>query len=178
MCSLSIGLCQRRHWPDPTFETAHSRRGWACTVRVNNREYTSDTGYESEALAQEAAATRAYAICRDFSVNDGLLPGQRQGQAGVTQGLPVAIGTGRRSRKNTQQYETAAYQHTSDPYADTGSRGSSPRSSGSELDTASRRSSKSSSSAAYYVCVCQRAAVRSAYERCGYCAQEAGQRWF
>lgn len=144
---------------------------------MNNREYTSDTGYDSEALAQEAAATRAYAICRDFSVNDGLLPGQRRGQAGVTQGLPVAIGTGRRSRNITQQYETSAY-HDVAMFADAGSRGSSPRSSGSDLDTASRRSSKSSSSGTYYMCVCQRAAVRSAYERCGYCAHEAGQRWY
>lgn len=176
----ATGLCQRRHWPDPTFEPSHSRRGWACTVRVNNREYTSDSGYESEALAREAAATRAYAICRDFSLNDGMFPGQRQGQPGVVQGLPVAIGTGRRSRKSTSahQYSSAlsqGYQDAAALYEDTASRGSSPRSSDSGIDFSSRRSSKSSSSS--YLCGCGRAAVRSAYERCGYCVQDAS-RWY
>ncbi len=148
-------------------------------MRVNNREYTSDTGYENEALAREAAATRAYAICRDFSVNDGMFPGQRQGQPGVVQGLPVAIGTGRRNRKGSHQYyDTPApeYQHM---YDDSGSRGSSPRSSDSGFETSSRRSSKSSKSSAsatYYMCGCGRSTVRSAYERCGFCAHDGG-RW-
>ncbi|KAF2104272.1 hypothetical protein NA57DRAFT_51110 [Rhizodiscina lignyota] len=175
-------LCQRRHWPEPIFECSRSRRGWVCTVRVNNREYTSDTGYESESLAREAAATRAYAICRDFSVNDGMYPGQRQGQPGVVQGLPVAIGTGRRSRKSSQQYydsPTPEYHESpsSSMYVDSGSRGSSPRSSDSGLETSSRRSSKSSASPTYYMCGCGRGTSRSAYERCSYCAQETG-RWY
>jgi hypothetical protein len=39
---------------------------------------------------------RAYLICRNFSVNDGMYPaGHNPG--GVLQGLPVAIGTERRS---------------------------------------------------------------------------------
>ena len=63
---------------------------------MNNREYTSDAEYQTDELARDAAATRAYLICRHFSVNDGMIPGQRQGQGGVVQGLPVAIGTGRR----------------------------------------------------------------------------------
>lgn len=39
---------------------------------------------------------RAYLICRNFSVNDGMYPtGHNRG--GVLQGMPVAIGTERRS---------------------------------------------------------------------------------
>ncbi|TKA79955.1 hypothetical protein B0A49_02173 [Cryomyces minteri] len=97
------GLCHRRHWPDPLFDTYRTRHGYQCTVRVNNREYTTDTGYESDELARNAAATRAYMICRNFSVNDGMFPGHRPGQGGngVVQGLPVAIGAGRRSTYTT-----------------------------------------------------------------------------
>ena len=39
---------------------------------------------------------RAYMICLNFSANDGMYPvGHKHG--GMTQGLPVAIGTGRHS---------------------------------------------------------------------------------
>ena len=41
-------------------------------MRVNNREYQTETEYETEDLAQNAAAARAYMICRNFSVNDGV----------------------------------------------------------------------------------------------------------
>jgi len=69
-----------------------------CCVRVNNREYTCDDVFPTEKLAREKAAESAYNICYHFSVNDGMYPGQRAGQAGVKQGLPVAIGTGRGSK--------------------------------------------------------------------------------
>ncbi|KAI9741278.1 MAG: hypothetical protein M1834_002995 [Cirrosporium novae-zelandiae] len=73
--------------------------GYTCIVRVNNREYQTDAIYDSPSLAQENAAMRAYLICRNFSVNDGMYPiGHDHG--GIIQGLPVAIGTGRRSRKS------------------------------------------------------------------------------
>lgn len=39
---------------------------------------------------------RAYLICRNFSVNDGKYPSGHN-KSGVLQGLPVAIGTERRS---------------------------------------------------------------------------------
>ncbi|KAK7518609.1 hypothetical protein IWX49DRAFT_214319 [Phyllosticta citricarpa] len=154
------GLCQRRHWPDPLYECYRTRQGFTCTVRVNNREYTTDAAYESDELARNAAATRAYMICRNFSVNDGMYPGQRQGQAGVIQGLPVAIGTGRRS----------TYSSSND--YDSTSGGSSPRTSDYGLEPpASRRSSKSSSGS----CFCGRGEVR-AYERCASCLREGGWR--
>jgi len=44
-------------------------------VRVNNREYQSEGVVESEVLAREAAAMRAYLLCRNFSVTDGAHPG-------------------------------------------------------------------------------------------------------
>ncbi|EDN10291.1 predicted protein [Histoplasma mississippiense (nom. inval.)] len=40
---------------------------------------------------------RAYLICRNFSVNDGMYPAGHD-HGGIVQGIPVAIGTGRRGR--------------------------------------------------------------------------------
>lgn len=64
-------------------------------VRVNNREYKSDKVYKTEIMARENAAMSAYLICRNFSVNDGMYPAGVD-HGGVLQGIPVAIGTGRR----------------------------------------------------------------------------------
>lgn len=164
----TTGLCQRRKWPEPSFESYRSRYGWVCTVRVNNREYTTDTEYETDDLARNAAATRAYMICRNFSVNDGMYPKARQGnQGGVIQGLPVAIGTGRRSTYSS----VPDYDSRSSSSAEAPSGGSSPRSSDSGFENHSRRSSKSSQT----LCFCGRGSVR-AYERCNGCLREAGWR--
>ena len=90
------GLCHRRQWPEPMYDPYLTRSGVKCVVRVNNREYHTDASYDNEVLASENAAMRAYLICRNFSVNDGRYPsGHNQG--GVLQGMPVAIGTERRS---------------------------------------------------------------------------------
>ncbi|KAJ5776085.1 uncharacterized protein N7511_001096 [Penicillium nucicola] len=90
-------LCRRRHWPEPTYNYYMNAAGsgYTCVVRVNNREYQTDTDYASETLAQESAAMRAYLICRNFSVNDGMYPAGHD-HGGVVQGIPVAIGTGRK----------------------------------------------------------------------------------
>lgn len=66
-------------------------------MRVNNREYQTDIICETETLARENAAMRAYLICRNFSVNDGMYPAGHD-HGGIIQGIPVAIGTGRRNR--------------------------------------------------------------------------------
>lgn len=66
-------------------------------MRVNNREYQTDITCENETLARESAAMRAYLICRNFSVNDGMYPAGHD-HGGVVQGIPVAIGTGRKTR--------------------------------------------------------------------------------
>lgn len=47
--------------------------------------------------AREHAAMRAYLICRNFSVNDGMYPSGHD-HGGIIQGVPVAIGTGRKRR--------------------------------------------------------------------------------
>lgn len=92
----SSDLCRRRQWPQPHYESYCTSTGYACVARVNNREYQTDTTYGSDLLARENAAMRAYLICRNFSVNDGMYPsGHAKGP--VIQGLPVAIGTERRS---------------------------------------------------------------------------------
>jgi hypothetical protein len=116
-------LCRRREWPEPHYESYGSRSGFACVARVNNREYQTDTTYGSEMLARENAAMRAYLICRNFSVNDGMYPSGHNPGA-VLQGLPVAIGRERRS-VYTEDPETST--------SSSGSRsgGSSPRSYGS-----------------------------------------------
>jgi hypothetical protein len=148
----------------------HSRRGWTCRVRVNNREYTCDTAYTSEELARDKAAESAYMICRNFSVNDGMYPGQKQGQAGVVQGLPVAIGAGRRSRYKNDYESSSSYSASSGD--------SSPRSSDTELDSASRRTvaaTKATPQATAAVCYCRRGYV-TRRGQCDYCAQEAG--WY
>lgn len=153
------GLCQRRHWPEPMFQSYPTQHGHGCTVRVNNREYSTDVDYESEDLAKNAAATRAYMICRNFSVNDGRCPSQ----GGVVQGLPVAIGTGRRDTCISQDYDSAS----------NSSGGTSPRNSDCGLDATGRRTSKVSASPSVANCCCGRGTVR-AYERCNNCLREAG----
>ena len=139
LTGVPTGLCRRRRWPDPLYEVYPVSSGYSCTARVNHREYQTDTVYESELLARENAAMRAYLICRNFSVADGMYPaGHRKG--GVVQGLPVAIGTGRHST-----YETGS-SSGSGGYA---SGGSSPRSSDSGVDDGGRRTSRMARSLGY-----------------------------
>ena len=121
LINYRLGLCHRRQWPQPSYESYSTNPGVACVVRVNNREYKTDTTYENETLARENAAMRAYLICRNFSVSDGMYPsGHNKG--GVLQGMPVAIGTERRS----------VYTEDLDSSASSGSRsgGSSPETHG------------------------------------------------
>ncbi|KAJ5959203.1 uncharacterized protein N7479_006353 [Penicillium vulpinum] len=88
-------LCRRRNWPEPIYNAYTSSSGYTCTVRVNNREYQTDGICSNETLARESAAMRAYLICRNFSVNDGMYPAGHE-QGGAVQGMRVAIGTGRK----------------------------------------------------------------------------------
>ncbi|KAK5662004.1 hypothetical protein OQA88_10115 [Cercophora sp. LCS_1] len=88
-------LCRRRGWRDPTYECYRDSNGYTCLVLVNGREYQTDLAYESGGLAQENAAMRAFMVCRNFSVNGGMLA-----RNGIVQGLP-ADDTGRRSRKKS-----------------------------------------------------------------------------
>lgn len=104
--SYSItGLCNRRQWPDPYYEPWQDRPGhFLCKVTVNNREYRTDVPFMSEQFARENAAMKAFMICRNFSANDGMYPGQRPGQKsanGVPQGLPVAIGAPARGKRHS-----------------------------------------------------------------------------
>ncbi|ROT36626.1 hypothetical protein SODALDRAFT_325930 [Sodiomyces alkalinus F11] len=78
------GLCRRRGWQDPTYECYRDSSGFTCLVLVNGREYQTDLAYESDALAQENAAMRAFMVCRNFSVNGGMLA-----RNGIVQGLPA-----------------------------------------------------------------------------------------
>ncbi|KAJ5466965.1 hypothetical protein N7475_004717 [Penicillium sp. IBT 31633x] len=88
-------LCRRRNWPEPIYNAFSSGSGYTCVVRVNNREYQTDSICASATLARESAAMRAYLICRNFSVNDGMYPAGHD-HGGVVQGMRAAIGTGRK----------------------------------------------------------------------------------
>lgn len=100
------GLCRRRRWQEPHYEPFGGAGRYTCVVRVNNREYQTDAVFENETLARENAAMRAYLICRNFSVNDGMYPAGHD-NGGVVQGIPVAIGTGRHSRDRDDNSDTS-----------------------------------------------------------------------
>ncbi|KAK1767691.1 hypothetical protein QBC33DRAFT_451035 [Phialemonium atrogriseum] len=91
-------LCRRRGWQDPTYECYRDTSGYTCLVLVNGREYQTDLAYESNTLAQENAAMRAFMVCRNFSVNGGMLA-----RNGIVQGLP-ADETSRRHRKSSRHH--------------------------------------------------------------------------
>jgi hypothetical protein len=175
-------VCSRRQWPEPRYEPFGDRAGYHCKVRVNNREYSTEVAYESPQLAMESAAMKAYMICRNFSANDGMVPGQRPGQGsgnGQIQGLPVAIGSGRRStRDSIVSYDAGSSEGTN-------SGGNSPRSVESSLEQQLRQLSAQQmpmpmpqvQGSMYrptaarpmpgYTCQCGRAPAG----RCGYCHQ-------
>jgi len=95
LVAQSLGLCRRRGWGDPMYECYRSSNGYTCHVLVNGREYQTDLAYESDILAQENAAMRAFMVCRNFSVNGGMLA-----RNGIVQGLP-ANESSRRHRKGS-----------------------------------------------------------------------------
>ena len=162
-----------------------TRNEYTCVVRVNNREYSTDgQHYTTEALARDAAATRAYMICRNFSVNDGMYPGQKPG-SGTVQGLPVAIGSGRKntsvssSSSNEQRRRLGELrEEDEDENGSWTSGGSSPRSVDSAV--AGIRSVNPASTTAkphharQTACSCRRAPVLQHYPRCQYCLRDAG----
>jgi hypothetical protein len=124
------GLCKRRHWSEPNYDSFRSSTGYTCVVRVNNREYKTDAICESEVMARENAAMRAYLICRNFSVNDGMYPAGHD-HGGVLQGIPVAIGTGRGNRVSHYSINNTSSTDESDTTSISGgshSGGSSPES--------------------------------------------------
>ncbi|GAB7352339.1 hypothetical protein MBLNU459_g2781t1 [Dothideomycetes sp. NU459] len=176
------GLCSRRHWPEPLYLPTTTRNGaWTCVVRVNNREYTTEVSYATEALARDAAATQAYMICRSFSSNDGMYPGQRPGGHGV-QGMPVAIGSGRRgAAKGLRLQEVGVGAHDDgratstmttaaaakrDSYAEgMSSGGESPKSVDSAVGIVDKQKKTR-------MCPCRRASLARPYERCDLCLRE------
>ncbi|TKX23313.1 hypothetical protein C1H76_4380 [Elsinoe australis] len=175
-------LCTRRNWPEPQFSMFRTRRGYGCVVRVNNREYTTgDTMYESEDLARNAAATQAYMICRNFSVNDGMLPGQRPGMAvsdSGCQGLPAAIGTGRHRRTTADSGGSGGSgDHLGEECASSSgsSGGDSPRrlSDGGRVIMAAAAARRGGDRRGSGVCPCRRSHI-TGYGRCMYCLREAG----
>ncbi|KAJ9151415.1 hypothetical protein NKR23_g3258 [Pleurostoma richardsiae] len=99
-------LCRRRGWLDPMYECYRDPNGYTCLVMVNGREYQTDLAYESDTLAQENAAMRAFMVCRNFSVNGGMLA-----RNGIVQGLPVDE-TSRKHRKGRHTSSSANHGHS------------------------------------------------------------------
>lgn len=83
-------LCRRRRWPDPLYECFGYGSGHACTVRVNHRDYRTDTIHETEDLAREAAAMHAYLICRNLSANENLANNGGGANGLTAPGVPAA----------------------------------------------------------------------------------------
>ncbi|KAJ6788546.1 hypothetical protein PWT90_08287 [Aphanocladium album] len=100
-------LCRRRGWTDPAYECYRDPNGFTCHVLVNGREYQTDLAYESDMLAQENAAMRAFMVCRNFSVNGGMLA-----RNGIVQGLPAAPESSRR-RKSRHTSSRDSSDHSS-----------------------------------------------------------------
>jgi len=94
-------LCRRRGWQDPRYECYRDTGGYTCLVLVNGREYQTDLAYESDGLAQENAAMRAFMVCRNFSVNGGMLA-----RNGIVQGLPVDE-TNRKARRSSRHHSSS-----------------------------------------------------------------------
>lgn len=77
------------------YECYRNPSGYTCHVLVNGREYQTDLSYQTDILAQENAAMRAFMVCRSFSLNGGMLA-----RNGIVQGLP-ADGSSHRHRKGS-----------------------------------------------------------------------------
>jgi hypothetical protein len=87
------------------YESYHGVTGYTCHVLVNGREYQTDWAYESDNLAQENAALKAYMVCTNFSANNGMLA-----RNGVVQGLP-ADETSRSKRKQSSRHHVVSSNH-------------------------------------------------------------------
>lgn len=97
-------LCRRRGWRDPSYECYRGNSGgFTCLVLVNGREYQTDLSYESDVLAQENAAMRAFMVCRNFSVNGGMLA-----RNGIVQGLPADDRKHRRGRQPSSSHSKSS----------------------------------------------------------------------
>ncbi|KAI9646930.1 hypothetical protein NHQ30_004930 [Ciborinia camelliae] len=94
----SMHLCRRRGWQGPQYKTYRDAQGFTCLVLVNGQEYQTDLAYQTDALAQENAATQAFMVCRQSSVNGGMLA-----RNGVIQGLPANETGGRHKKRSDRQ---------------------------------------------------------------------------
>ncbi|KAJ0110278.1 ankyrin protein [Diaporthe amygdali] len=101
-------LCERRGWEQPTYECYREPGGYTCLVLVNEREYQTDVAFESDELARENAAMRAFMVCRNFEVNGGMLA-----RNGIVQGLPTNR-FNRKDRKSSTRHMSTA---STDPHS-------------------------------------------------------------
>jgi hypothetical protein len=88
-----LGLYWRRGWEYPVYEIYKTSSSYTCHVLVHSQEYQTDLAYASDRLAQENAAMRAFMVCRNFSMNGGMLA-----RNGVVQGLPASESRSRHRR--------------------------------------------------------------------------------
>lgn len=99
------GLCQRRGWTEPTYECYRDPAGYKCLVLVNGREYQTDLAYQTDELARENAAMRAFMVCRNFSVNGGMMA-----RNGIVQGLPADDANRKQRKQSRHTSSTSSHQ--------------------------------------------------------------------
>ncbi|KAI1745266.1 hypothetical protein F4680DRAFT_401598 [Xylaria scruposa] len=106
-------LCRRRGWQDPSYECHRDPRGYTCLVLVNGRHYYTDTAHESESLAMENAAMRAFMVCRNPPANENMLA-----RNGIVQGLPANDSSRPKSRHASASHTHGQthHRHTSRGY--------------------------------------------------------------
>lgn len=95
------------------YECYRDPNGYTCLVLVNGREYQTDLSYESDTVAMENAAMRAFMVCRNFSINGGMLA-----RNGIVQGLPADDSSSkhRRGRQSIRRPDrSSAYGSTHRP---------------------------------------------------------------
>lgn len=86
------------------YETYKTSTDYTCHVLVHGREYQTDLAYASDQLAQENAAMRAFMVCRNFSVNGGMLA-----RNGVVQGLPASESRSRQRGGSRHSSSASSY---------------------------------------------------------------------
>ena len=79
---------------------------------MNGREYHTNIAYESNSLAQENAAMRAFMVCRNFSVN-GALPANDSGRRKKSRHALSSHAHGQRSRDSESHHGSHRSGHSS-----------------------------------------------------------------
>lgn len=121
------------------YECFQHESRFTCVVRVNGWDYLTDSAYESDLMAQDNAAMRAYMECRNFSVNGGTLA-----RNGIIQGLPVPATSKHRHSPFRSGRRSGGNGHTSSSGSNKNSHSSTSGNEGYSYVSSARRSASQS----------------------------------